>query len=307
MASDTPQSAASASPRANTLLAPEFLARLEQMELVSRKVLRGRLKGERRSKRRGQSVEFADFRNYVKGDDLRFIDWNLYARLDKLFLKLFLEEEDLHFYTLIDTSRSMDFGEPTKLQYAKQIAAALGFIGLTQSDRVVIETMNQSVTRRSPALRGRASLWRMLDYLQNLEPDGSTDLTTGIKRFCLRHPGPGIVVVISDFMDKNGFEEALRYLVAQRMDAYVIQLLSPEELEPALQGDLKLVDCEDGDIAEITASSALYERYRRTLANFVESLRTFCMKRGMVHLMARTDQPFEQIITQYLRQRGLVR
>src|SRR5210317_1740597 len=117
------------------LLSPELLAKLERMELVSRKIFRGRMKGERRSRRRGQSVEFADFRNYVPGDDLRFIDWNMYARLDKLFLKVFLEEEDLHFYALLDTSLSMDFGSPTKLFYAKQLAASLGFIGLCRGDR----------------------------------------------------------------------------------------------------------------------------------------------------------------------------
>ena len=118
------------------LLSAELLHQLERMELVSRKIFRGRMKGERRSRRKGQSVEFADFRSYVPGDDLRFIDWNLYARLDRLFLKLFLEEEDLHFYALIDASGSMDFGQPTKFQYAKQLAAALGFIGLCRADRV---------------------------------------------------------------------------------------------------------------------------------------------------------------------------
>src|SRR5690349_22866742 len=120
------------------LLSPELLAQLEQMELVSRKIFRGRMKGERRSKRKGQSVEFADFRQYVAGDDLRFIDWNLFARMERLYLKLFLEEEDLHFYALIDASASMEFGEPTKLQYAKQLAASLGLIGLCRADRVKI-------------------------------------------------------------------------------------------------------------------------------------------------------------------------
>src|SRR5919107_6118827 len=121
------------------LLDPQFLAKLEQLELVSRKIFLGLMKGERRSKRKGQSVEFADYRNYVKGDDLRFLDWNLYARLDRLFLRLFMEEEDLHLYLLIDNSLSMDFGSPSKLRYAKQVAAALGFIGLVNMDRVVVE------------------------------------------------------------------------------------------------------------------------------------------------------------------------
>src|SRR5271168_4512637 len=158
------------------LLDPEFLTRLEQLELVSRKIFVGRMKGERRSKRKGQSVEFADYRNYVVGDDLRFLDWNLYARLDRLFLRLFMEEEDLHFYILIDNSLSMDFGTPTKLHYAKQVAAALGFIGLVNMDRVVIEAFNEQLTQTMPAVRGRRSLWRLMDFLQKLEPAGPSNM-----------------------------------------------------------------------------------------------------------------------------------
>src|SRR5687768_7975228 len=147
------------------LLDSKFLVKLEQLELVSRNIFLGVMKGERRSKRKGQSVEFADYRNYVKGDDLRFLDWNLYARLDRLFLRLFMEEEDLHFYVLIDNSLSMDFGTPTKLHYAKQVAAALGFVGLINLDRVVVEVFNDRIVQSLPALRGRRSLWRLLDFL----------------------------------------------------------------------------------------------------------------------------------------------
>src|ERR1022692_42440 len=157
------------------LLDPQFLARLEQLELVSRKNFLGHMKGERRSKRKGQSVEFADYRNYVKGDDLRFLDWNLYARLDRLFIRLFMEEEDLHFYVLIDNSLSMDFGKPTKLHYARQVAAALAFIGLVNMDRVVIDVFSDRLVQSMPAMRGRRSLWRVMDFLQNLPPAGSSN------------------------------------------------------------------------------------------------------------------------------------
>src|SRR5438876_9098602 len=163
-----------------------FLAKLEQLELVSRRIFRGLMKGERRSKKKGQSVEFADYKNYVKGDDLRFLDWNLYARLDRLFIRLFQEEEDLHFYVLIDNSLSMDFGNPSKLRYAKQIAAALGFIGLVNMDRVVIEAFNDRLTQSMPAVRGRRSLWRVLDFLQKLEPAGPSDLKHALKTFSLK-------------------------------------------------------------------------------------------------------------------------
>jgi len=292
---------------ASTLLSPELLARLETMELVSRKIFRGRMKGERRSPRKGQSVEFADFRNYVPGDDLRFVDWNTYARLERLFLKMFLEEEDLHFYALIDDSQSMDFGQPTKFRYAVQLAASLGFVGLVRSDRVRIETLGQPAGRGSPVFRGRRSLWRMLAHLEGLEPGGTASLAEGVKNFCLRNSGRGIVVLLSDLMDKSGYEAALRYLASRDMDVYVIQVLSPEELDPDVQGDLRLVDCEDGDEAEVTVSAALLQRYKQTLAAFVESLRQFCLRRGMAYLLARTEVPVDELITGYLRTRGLVR
>jgi len=289
------------------LLTPELLARLERMELVSRKIFRGRLKGERRSRRKGQSVEFADFRNYVPGDDVRFIDWNTYARLDRLFLKMFLEEEDLHFYALIDASRSMDFGDPTKLRYAKGLAAALGFIGLVRGDRVKIETLGHSPGGPAPVLRGRRSLWQMLDYLEGIEPRETISLAEGCKSFCLRNSGKGIVVLVSDLMDKDGYEAGLRYFLAQEMDIYVIHVLSAEEMEPELQGDLELIDCEDGDVAEITASAPLLKRYKQTLGALIASAREFCTRRGILYVLARNDVPMEQLVTGYLRQRGLVR
>ena len=294
-------------PETTTLLSPELLSRLERMELVSRKIFRGRMKGERRSRRKGQSVEFADFRNYVPGDDVRFIDWNTYARLDRLFLKLFLEEEDLHFYALIDASGSMDFGDPSKLRYAKQLAAALGFIGLARGDRVKIETLGQSGTGPPPVLRGRRSLWRMLEYLEGIEPGEAIPFTEGCKQFCLRNSGKGIVVLLSDLMDKGGYEAGLRYLLAQEMDVYVIHVLSAEEMEPELQGDLELIDCEDGDKAEITVSGPLMKRYKQTLAAFLGSAREFCNRRGILYVLARNEQPVDQLITGYLRERGLVR
>jgi uncharacterized protein (DUF58 family) len=291
----------------SNLLPPDLMAQLERLELVTRKIFRGRMKGERRSKRKGQSVEFADFRGYVPGDDLRALDWNLYARLDKLIIKLFLEEEDLHFFTLIDASLSMDFGQPTKLEYAKQLAAALSFVGLIRTDRVRIETLGQDVHLRAPVLRGRRSVWRMLDFLNGIKPGETASLADGIKNFCLRNSGKGIVVLISDLMDKGGYEAALRYLVSQRMDVYVIQVLSQEELDPDVKGDLKLVDCEDQDIAEITVSAPLIARYKTTLNAFVGGAQEFCNRRGMNYLLANNQTPVKDLIGSYLRRRGLVR
>jgi uncharacterized protein (DUF58 family) len=289
------------------LLTPELLAALERLELTTRKVFRGRLKGERRSKRRGESVEFADFRSYVPGDDLRFIDWNTYARLERLFLKLFLEEEDLHFYALIDASASMGFGRPSKLFRAKQIAAALGFIGLVRSDRVRIETLGQRPGAQQPAYRGRASVWRLLAQLEALQPDEPCQLAAGVRNFCLRNRGRGIVVLLSDLMDKSGYEPALRYLVGQQMDVYVVHILSQEELRPDVRGDLRLIDCEDGDVAEVTVTAPLLKRYDQTLNAFITGVRDFCTRRGMSYILSSTETPVDQLVLNYFRARGLVR
>ncbi|HXG10068.1 MAG TPA: DUF58 domain-containing protein [Gemmataceae bacterium] len=289
------------------LLDSEFLTKLEQLELVSRKIFLGRMKGERRSKRKGQSVEFADYRNYVVGDDLRFLDWNLYARLDRLFLRLFMEEEDLHVYILIDNSLSMDFGTPTKLHYAKQVAAALGFIGLVNMDRVVIEAFNDRLVQSMPAARGRRSLWRLLDFLNKVEPAGPSDLRQALRTFSLKCSGKGIVILLSDFMDKGGYQDALRYLIARQLDIYCVQILSQEEIEPEIVGDLKLVDIEDEDVAEITVSGPLLKRYKQNLAAFRAGLHEFCTRRGVAYLFTSNQVPFDRLVLTYLRQRGLVR
>ncbi len=288
------------------LLTAEMMSKLERMELVSRKIFRGRMKGERRSKRKGQSVEFADFRNYASGDDLRFIDWNLFARMDRLYLKIFLEEEDLHFFTVVDDSISMDFGSPSKFFVAKQIAASLAYIGLCRGDRVSVSSF---ATCGSPVvLRGKTSAYRLLNHLGSLPcVDQSPTMEEAMRKFCLKNTGKGIVVVITDLMSKSGYETAMRMLVAREMDVFLIHVLSPEELEPNVQGDLKLIDCEDGDQREVSISASLLNRYQQALAGFIENAKSFCNKRAIAYVPARSDEPAENLVNEYLRGRGLVR
>jgi uncharacterized protein (DUF58 family) len=293
--------------KASPLLDPEFLHKLEQLELVSRKIFVGRMKGERKSKRRGSSVEFADHRNYTVGDDLRHIDWNVYGRLDKLFLKLFLEEEDLHFYTLLDTSLSMDFGDPSKLHYGRQVAAALAFVGLVNHDRVALETFSSGLDAGLPNVRGRGQMWRVVQYLDALEASGASDLTAAARAFAIKHSGKGIVVIISDFLDKRGYQDALRYLLARNLDIYVIHVLSREEVEPELAGDLRLVDAEDDDVAEITISAPLLKRYKDNLNAFVGGLKDWCTRRGIAYIFTTNQNPFDKLVLNYLRERGLVK
>ena len=264
------------------LLDPQFLARLEQLELVSRKIFLGRMKGERRSKRKGQSVEFADYRNYVIGDDLRFLDWNLFARLDRLFIRLFMEEEDLHFYILIDNSLSMDFGSPTKLHYAKQVAAALGFIGLVNMDRVVIEAFNDRLTQshaggarpaqpvaaaRFPAKARAGRAQRPAQGPAKLQPSSpaarasSSCSATSWTRAATRRPcatsSPG-----------SSTSTSSRSCPRRRSSRTIV-------------GDLKLVDVEDEDVAEITVSGPLLKRYKQNLAAYRAAIHEFCTRRGV--------------------------
>jgi uncharacterized protein (DUF58 family) len=289
------------------LLDPEFLHKLEQLELASKRIFVGRMKGERKSKRKGSSVEFAEHRNYTWGDDLRHIDWNVYGRLDKIFLKLFLEEEDLHVYSLLDTSLSMDFGTPTKLRYGKQVAAALAFIGLVNHDRILVDTFSAKLDQGLKGVRGRSQMWRVVQYLEQLSASGGSNLTAAAKEFAIRHSGKGVVVVISDFLDKRGYQEALRYLMARNMDIYVIHIMSQEEVNPELVGDLRLVDAEDDDVAEITISAPLLKRYKENLNAFVGGLKEWCTSRGITYIFTTNQYPFDKLILNYLRERGLVK
>ena len=288
-----------------SLLDSAFMARLGRLDVISRKILAGKLKGERRSKRRGQSVEFADYRNYVVGDDLRFIDWNVYARLDKLFLKLFLEEEDLALHVLIDTSKSADYGTPHKLHYMKQVAAALGYIGLVNYNRVTINAIAGGAATTG-ALRGRSRVGQMLDFIQSLEPTGTGNLTDACRRFALTHRSRGVCVVLSDFFDKSGFESGLRYISGGKYDLFAVQILSPQEIEPDLQGDLKLVDIEDADIAEVSITQPLVKRYKANLDAYRTRLKDFITRRGGTYLFTSTAVPFDTLVMSYLRENGLL-
>ncbi|QDV91569.1 hypothetical protein RAS2_26730 [Phycisphaerae bacterium RAS2] len=289
------------------LLSPDFMARLEQLEIVSRRIHASRMKGERRSKRKGESAEFADYRNYVIGDDIRHIDWNIYARLDRLFLKLFLEEEELSVSVLLDLSGSMETGEPAKSRYAKRVAAALAYIGLCNYNRVNLYLYNESVFGRLAGLRGRRMVGQMVRFLEDAPVGGKSHMAAAAKQFALRHTTKGVCLLISDFLDKGGFQEALRYLVGRQLDIYALQVLSPQEVEPDLAGDLKLVDCEDDDMAEITVSRPLLDRYKSNLQSYCEAIRSYCSQRGAVYYLARSDSSFESLVLTYLRHRGLVK
>lgn len=290
---------------ATALFDPDFLARLDQLNLVSRKIFSGRMKGERRSRKKGFSVEFADYRNYAAGDDLRFIDWNVYGRLERLFLKLFYEEEDLHIYVLVDSSESMSFGTPSKFDYARRVGAALAYIGINNLDRVSVQALSADGLQSFPLTRGKRMVWRMFDFMSGLKCSGGTSLTRSCREFALRNRGKGVLILVSDFLDKDGYEEGMKYFLQAEMDVFVIHVMAPEEIEPSLVGDLKLVDAEDADVAEISISAGLVASYRRNLAAFCERLKTHCTSHGFAYLFTSTAVPFDQLVLKYLRQAGM--
>ena len=282
------------------------MVRLDRLDLVSRKILAGKLKGERRSKRHGQSVEFADYRDYAVGDDLRFIDWNVYARLERLFLKLFLEEEDLVLYVVLDISRSCDYGEPHKGLYMKRAAAALGYVGLVNYNRVCMCAMTGGTFRQVGPMRGRTAISRMLDFLGALRCHGAGNLGESCRRFALAHRQKGVCVVISDFFDKHGYEHGLRYLSSGRYDLFALHILSPQEIDPQLEGDVRLRDLEDRSSAEMVITAEVLGQYRRNLAELRDGLKQYVTRRGGVYIFASTDMPFENLVLNYLRERRLL-
>jgi len=289
------------------LLDGKFMARLDALDILSRKILQGKLQGERRAKRRGQGVEFADHKPYVAGDDLRFVDWNIYARLDQLFLKLFLEDQDLTVHIIMDASGSMAGGEPPKEFAVKRLAAALAYIGLVNNNRVTLSSFARGLVGQMANMRGRNYLQRMAEFLLTSQCTGPSDFEKSCQQLAAGSVGSGVMIVLSDFLFKEGFENGLRRLMSRRHDLYVVQVLSPQELEPELTGDLKLIDMEDADDAEVTVSGALLKYYKRTLSAYCSEFKDFCTRRGAVYMMTKSSNPVESFVLDYLRRRGLLR
>lgn len=289
------------------LLDGRFLARLDALDVHSRRILRGHLPGQRQSKRRGQGVEFADHRPYVIGDDMRFIDWNIYGRLDQLFLKVFLEEQDLTVHILLDVSGSVATGEPSKDRFLRRMAAALTYVGVVHNNRVTLTAFADGVVAQLPNIRGRAYLPQVAEMLLAVRADGRTDFDRACRQAVARRRGAGVMVVLSDFLFKGGYEQGLRRLIGRQYDLYAIQVLSPQELDPPVSGDLRLIDLEDGDAAEVTISSALIRFYKRNLAAYCNELRAFLTARGATHVLTNSGEQVESLVLNYLRRMGLLK
>ncbi len=283
-----------------------FLRQLERLLLLMRSPVRGGLKGGRRSVKRGQSVEFADYRDYSLGDDLRQLDWNVYARLERLFVKLFVEEEDVTVTLMIDASASMASGTPGKLLFAKRAAAALGYIGLASEDRVAVTGLAGRSARRRTALRGSGRVFRLLADLSAIEAaDGPTDLVAAARHAGAQLHGRGVVILLSDLLDP-GADRVIRELAATGSELIVLHVLSPDELDPALEGDLRLVDVESGDGMDVTVDLATIDAYKARLAAWKASLADTAAKRRATYVDLSSDVNLAELMFAELRRRRVL-
>lgn len=302
----------------DALLTPELLRRLEQFQLLAARRAKSSSKGERRSRARGQSVEFADYRTYVHGDDFRYLDWNLYGRLEKLFLKLYEEERELPVRIFLDASESMTFGEPRKFHFARQVAAAIGYVALSGFDRVSVipfpDLANDAGTNPAAriaelaargalrSVRGKKSAIQFFRNLGTLTAGGPANLNEALRRGALEARQAGVAVVLSDFLDPAGYESGLTALVGRGFQVDLVQILAPDELSPSTFGDLRLVDSETGAMQEVTFGRFRLKSYRQTVQNFMQRLREYCKRRGINFFTASSNTDLQDLLLKQLRQ-----
>lgn len=297
----------------SAILTPELLRRLEQFQLLAARRAKSSARGERRSKARGQSVEFADHRNYTHGDDFRYLDWNLYGRLDRLFVKLYEEERELPVRIFLDASESMTFGQPPKFDFARQMAAAIGYVALCGFDRVSVipfpdvpadasRGAEQASRGALRSVRGKKSSMQFFRNINALTASGAADFNQALRRGALEAKQSGVAVVLSDFLDPAGYEPGLTALIGRGFQVNAVQILAPEELNPTTYGDLRLVDSETGSLQEVTFGKYRLKAYQQTVQNYIQRLREFCQPRGIRFFSVGSDTALEQLLLKQLRE-----
>ena len=294
-----------------TVFDSDFLKRLEYLSLLSKRMFKGQLLAQRRTMQTGGGIEFADHREYISGDDLRYLDWNVYARHGDLLLKRFQEEEDLHVYMLLDTSASMnvagsDSGHGdatgTKFLLAQQIVAALSYIALADLDRVSILAYDDRVRATMPLIRGKNQVLSLLRFLEQLECGGErTDLQSVVGDFVDRAPRTGLAIVVSDLYDQKGFRDGIDRLRYARFEPHVIQIHTPSEASPSFLGDMELVDCESGLQKKVTVTERKLRQYKKLFQAFLDDVETYCSNHGLSHTRATTEVPFDAVLLRMMR------
>jgi uncharacterized protein (DUF58 family) len=279
----------------------EFMRKLEYLALVSKR-FSGQLKAERRARRLGSGLEFADYRGYVPGDDFRYLDWKTYLRLDRLLLRLYEEEQDLPIYMFVDSSQSMAYGDPTKIDYARRVAAALCYIGLANLDRVTVISYAAGIRSQLSPQRGKNQIFRVFQFLSDVKASGETDGKEAFKVFSTGNRRRGLAVVISDFLDPHGFEDGLNMLRYYKHDVFAMQIVAHEDLEPTMRGQVQLVDSESQESRELTITPELLRAYRQEMESYSEALQRHCLKYQLGYVRTVTRFPFEDLVLEVFRQ-----
>jgi uncharacterized protein (DUF58 family) len=296
-----------ASRREQQLFGDEFQRKLEMLALVSRRVFAGRLRAERRSKKKGSGLEFADHRDYVPGDDFRSVDWNVYQRFGKLLVRLYEEEEDLSIYLIVDCSTSMGFGNRRKFDQARRLCAALAYVGLANLDRVTIIGVNDAVISRMPTTRGKGRIFKVFEFLSQLEPRGVTDLGSALRTFVAQHKRRGLAVLFSDLYDPAGFEAGINMLRFNKFEPYVVELVDPAEARPALKGDVRIYDCETGEERELTITDTMLDKMQQAALDYRSNIERFCAQKQVPYFPADVNTPFDELVLRVFRRGGFLR
>lgn len=288
--------------RAKPLFDENFLKKLEYLHVVSRKIFSGKLRAERRGRRLGSGIEFADHRDYAPGDDFRYIDWNVYGRMSRLLLRLFEEEEDLFIFLLVDASKSMMVGEPVKFDYARRVTAALAYVALANLDRVTVLPFADGLKPALSPRRGKAQIFRVFDFLAAVSPGGETDMEASFRAFAAQTKRRGLAVIVSDFFDPRGCERALKLLAHNRFEIFAVQVCSPEDARPNVKGDLRLLDAETGEQRIATVTPAVLDAYERAFEDYGRKLDDLCasLQAGFVRTL--TSVPFEDLVLRVFRE-----
>jgi hypothetical protein len=295
------------SDRLDSFIDGEFLKQLEKLKIVSRKSTRNPRRGEYRSWQSGEGFEFLDFRKYHLGDDLRYVDWSVYGRLNKLFIKLFHAEKGQTAHILLDISRSMDSGTPSKDITAKKIAAALSYICLSNLDKTGLMAFNNHIVKIKPPARGKKQYLEVLKFLLALRPSDQTNVNGSLKAYAASCKNPGIAIIISDFFDPQGYQDGLKALAYRDFDINLIQVMDHEELHWSKIGHLLLNECETGEKKVTFVDKNLLELYRKKINEFIAGIKSYCGHYGMNYFLCDTRIPFENLITDYLTKGALFR
>lgn len=285
----------------------DFQRKLETLAIVSRKVFAGRQRAERRTKKKGSGIEFADHRDYAPGDDFRFVDWSVYQRFGRLLVRLYEEEEDLSIYFIVDCSRSMGFGDGAKFDQARRLCAALAYVGLANLDRITVVGVGDQLDTRMPTTRGKGQIFKVFRFLSGLRAESRTDLGEALKVFVTQHKRRGLAVLISDLYDPQGFQKGINVLRYNKFEPYVLHIVDPRDARPELKGDVRIYDCETGAEREVTMTDDLRSRMKQVFAEYEAEIDAYCTKNQVPYFRADTETAFDEQVLRVFRKGGFLR